>query len=275
MGDATIDDDKLSEADRGRLPAVLADVHPLGYVAAGLLVVAVVATVVGTEYLIGNLPWWLWLTLVAVAAISTRPAILHGIRRAIEAVTDFTGAFTWRLAWFVFAVQLFNVVTRYTNDWFEQDILFGQTTSLAWMSFGMLFLLGVNYGVKAGVNPRVDFWWAEFPARRKAAIDFVIHTFLFLPFVIMGGRLLVGFAKSSLGQRGNGDWPDGWRVWRSWEQASDADQLAVGPIQAFILVGFVLWGSQIVAEMIKTGFVLIGRDDLAERAEQDAPLRVE
>ena len=67
----------------------------------------------------------------------------------------------------------------------------------------------------------------------------------------------------------------GWQVWETWERSGDADQLPVGPIQAFILVGFILWALQIVAEIIKTGFIIIGRNDLAALEVADAPLRVE
>lgn len=249
--------------------------HPLGWVAAGVLVLAVIAHVVGTRFLIGNFSWWHWVVLVGTVAVSSSFQALHGIRLGIEKISDICGSIAWKLAWVIFIVQLFNVVTRYTNSWFEADILFGETTSLAWMSFGFLFLIGVNYGVKAGVNPRIDFWWAEFSDKRKAWLDFSLHTLLFLPFLWMGTRLLLGYAGTSLGQKRDGSWPEGWRVWETWEQSGDADQLPVGPIQAFILVGFVLWAMQILAEIIKTGFVIIGRSDLGALESSDAPLRVE
>ncbi len=249
--------------------------HPLGWVALAVLVGAVLGSLVGTDFLIGNLLWWHWLVLVGTVLLSTSTAAMDVIRRFLERIPDFTGAIAWRLAWMVFFIQLFNVVTRYTNNWFERDILFGQSTSLAWMTFSLLFLLGVNYGVKAGVNPRIDFWWAEFKPQTKAWLDFVLHCLLFLPFLFMGARLLIRYAGVSLGQRRDGSWPEGWRVWETWEQATDADQLPVGPIQAFIFVGFCLWGLQILAEVIKNGFVMMGRADLADVEESDAPLRVE
>ena len=149
------------------------------------------------------------------------------------------------------------------------------------MSFAALFLVGVAYGVKNGINPRIDFWWAEFSPRRKAWIDFVLHTFLFLPFLIVGLRVLKPFAARSLGYNrfandGAGEWPEGWAVWRTWETATDAGQLPQGPIQAFILVGFGLWTAQVVAEIIKTGFVIAGREDLGDVTNaDDAPLRIE
>ena len=150
------------------------------------------------------------------------------------------------------------------------------------MSFAALFLVGVAYGVKNGINPRIDFWWADFPPRRKAWIDFLFHTFLFLPFLIVGLRVLKPFAARSLGYNrfandGAGAWPEGWAVWRTWETSTDAGQLPQGPIQAFILVGFVLWTLQVVAEIIKTGFVLAGREeDLGEvGGAGGTPLRIE
>ncbi len=120
------------------------------------------------------------------------------------------------------------------------------------------------------VEPREDL-----AAECKAWLDFTLHCTLFLPFLFMGARLLVGYATTSLGRKRDGSWPDGWAVWNSWEQSGDADQLPVGPIKAFILVGVSLFAIQILAETIKMGFVMMGRDDLAEVKASDAPLRVE
>jgi len=250
-------------------------VDPAGWVAAATFVAAVVFHVVGTRFLIGNYSLWHWVVLVGIVAASSSFTLMDGLRRGIEKISDICGSIAWKLAWVIFVVQLVNVVTRYSKSWSEQDILFGETTSIAWMSFGFLFLIGVSYGVKAGVNPRIDFWWAEFSDKKKAWLDFTLHTLLFLPFLWMGTRLLLGYAGTSLGQRRDGSWPSGWQVWETWEQSGDADQLPVGPIQAFILVGFVLWALQIVAEIIKTGFIIIGRNDLGALEVADAPLRVE
>ena len=143
------------------------------------------------------------------------------------------------------------------------------------MSFASLFLLGANYGIRDGVNPRIDFWWANFTDRRKAWLDFVLHSMLFLPFAIMAIRILIPYAAISLGRRRDGSWPSGFRVWETWEQSGDADQLPVGPIKALLLVGFVLIAVQLVSELIKTGFVMAGRRDLGKIKSGDAPQRIE
>ncbi len=275
-GLAPTDDDSVGEQTSSSSASTLfRRMHPLGWVALGFGVAAVIMTLAGSRFLVGNMAWWHWALVAITIVLSTQAPVLNAIRVAIEALSSFGKSVAWILAWVVFVVQLFNVITRYSNNWFEADILFGEATSLAWQSFGLLFLLGVGYAVKDGVNPRIDFWWADFSSRRKAWIDFIFHTFLLAPFVVMALRLVIPFAKTSLGQRRDGTWPSGIRVWETWEQSGDAAQLPVGPIQAALVIGFTLWGLQVLAEMIKTGFVLAGRDDLGAIKETDAPLRVE
>ena len=271
----------LNDESSSETPAMFRRLHPLGCAAVLFAVAAVIATVTGADLLIGRMPWWMWAGTVALVAASASPPVLNGVRIAIEAVSTFTGKVAMVLAWVIFGLQLFNVITRYSNNWFTTDILFGETVSLAWMSFGMLFLLGVNYGVKEGINPRIDFWWADFSSRTKAWLDFLMHTLFLFPFLILAIRILKPYAEVSLGYNrfangGEGLWPAGWRVWESWERSGNAGELPVGPIQAFLFVGFILWASQVLAEMIKTGFVIAGRDDLGKiGTASEAPVRVE
>jgi TRAP-type mannitol/chloroaromatic compound transport system permease small subunit len=98
---------------------------------------------------------------------------------------------------------------------------------------------------------------------------------LFLPFLFMAIRILQPYAAIALGRKRDGSWPSGYRVWETWEQSSDADQLPVGPIKALLLIGFVLMAVQIVAELIKTGFVIAGRRKYADVKDTDAPQRIE
>lgn len=200
--------------------------------------------------------------------------LMHRIRLAIEAVTSATGVIAWILVWVVFVLGLFNVVTRYLARFIEQDIIVGEIFDLQWMMFGALVLLGLNYGVREGVNPRIDFWWANFSNKRKAIIDLVLHVFLFLPFLIMSIRTLWGWSLSSMGRSFDGSWST-WKVWEIWEQSTDAGGLPRGPIKLLMLIGFILMATQVVAEIIKQAFVLLDREDLAGISAIEAPLRVE
>ncbi|MEM7324272.1 MAG: hypothetical protein AAF531_14375, partial [Actinomycetota bacterium] len=187
----------------------------------------------------------------------------------------------WVIAWGIFIVIFFYVVTRYTARFIEADIIIGEVNSLGLNLFGLLALIGVGYGVKAGVNPRIDFWWADFSKMRKAWLDFVLHTLLFVPFLWAALRLLSSYATTNLGFKRDfsgetaGEWPAGWHVWETWAQSSDAGNLPAGPLRATIFVGFVLFLAQIGSEMIKNGFVMIHREDLADLKATDAPARIE
>ena len=256
---------------------IFTKVHPIGFVAGLVLIVAIIGHLAfDTERLFGNFQIGHWIFFIAVLGLSLSPPALNAVRAFLESFSAVTKAIVWILAWVVFIVQLINVVTRYLNPFFDQDILLGQLTALAWQTFALIALLGLNHGVKAEVNPRIDFWWAEWTDRTKAWLDFVLHTVLLLPFLWVSFQVLQTSSAGALGRRrGDGVWPSGWRVWETWEQAPDADQLPVGPIKAIILVGFVLFFLQITAQVIKTGFVLMGQRDYAQLAATDEFQRIE
>jgi len=250
-------------------------VHPLGLVACALLVASAIATVVGTDLLIGRLAWWHWLGLLALSALCTQLQALHVFRVQLEKITTVTGGLAKYLGWLVFLVSLFNVVTRYVGRWVEADIIIGEMMSFAWMTFAFMFLMGLNYGVREGINPRIDFWWHAWSNRRKATLDFYMHTFFFMPFLIVAMRLLWDYGRKGLGMRHDGIWPDGWRVWNSWETAWDAGSLPIGPIKFLTCIGMVLFALQVLAEMIKTGFVMINREEFADIHDHDEFQRIE
>ena len=200
--------------------------------------------------------------------------VLYRVKEGIEAVSDFTGRFGTWLVWVVFILGLFAVITRYTARFVRQDIIIGEVFDLQWMVFGAMFLLAFNYGVKEGVNPRIDFWWADFSAKTKAWIDLVLHTLLFLPFIVMSIRILWGYSMTALGRSFDGSWST-WKVWQIWEQSADAGGLPRGPIKFLLLLGFILMGTQVIAEIIKQLLVLAGREDLAGAKTASVPLRVE
>lgn len=200
--------------------------------------------------------------------------LLYRIKVGIEVVSDFTGNISLWLVWVVFLLGFFNVVTRYAARFVQRDIIIGEVFDLQWMLFGALFLLGYNYGVKEGVNPRIDFWWKDFSAKTKAWIDLILHTTLFLPFLILSIRILWGWSLTAMGRSFDGSWST-WKVWEIWEKATDAGGLPRGPIKFLMLVGLILMATQVIAEIIKQILVLRGRQDLAGVATSAIPLRVE
>ncbi|MEX2654725.1 MAG: TRAP transporter small permease subunit [Acidimicrobiia bacterium] len=200
--------------------------------------------------------------------------VLHVIRLGIERVTTLTGSIAMALAWIVFFLGLFNVTTRYIARFIQRDIIIGQVFDLQWMTFGALFLLGFNYAVREDVNPRIDFWWTHFSDKTKAWIDVIGHVVFFLPFLWMSLTILWPYSAQALGRKFDGTWLT-WRVWEVWERSADAGGLPRGPIKLLMLIGFILFASQIIAQTIKSFMVLIDRPELGDLAEHEAPTRVE
>jgi len=207
---------------------------------------------------------------------SGEPVVVRALvrlRRIIERISDGAG---WISKWAVlavFVVGIVNVILRYVGRWTEQNLSSNRWLETQWYLFGIVFLFGFPYILKEQVNPRVDFWYTGFSIKRKALIDFVGHLFFLLPFTWLAMRLLWGPLMTSWGRTYSG-WTT-WRVWETWEQSPDPGGLPRAPIKSAILVGFVLLFLQTIAELIKTGLVLAGRDHLAGLKLREAPLRVE
>lgn len=196
------------------------------------------------------------------------------VRRAIERIADGGGWLARYLVIGVFVVGILNVILRYWGRATDSTLVSNLWVDAQWQMFALLFLVGVPYGIKEKVNPRVDFWHVKYSPRRKALLDLVLHVCLLLPFCVMAVRVVWPFAMSALGRNFDGTW-NTWKVWTTWEESSNPDGLPVGPIKAMLVVGFVLWGLQVIAEIIKAGFVLARLVDEDVVDEPDAPARIE
>ncbi|HWM21810.1 MAG TPA: TRAP transporter small permease subunit [Ilumatobacteraceae bacterium] len=199
---------------------------------------------------------------------------LDVVRRAIERIADGGGWLARYLVIAIFVVGILNVILRYWGRATDSTLVSNLWIDAQWQMFALLFLVGFPYGIKEKVNPRVDFWYSNYSPRRKALLDLVLHVCLLLPFCVMGVRVVWPFAMSALGRSFDGTW-DTWKVWTTWEESSNPDGLPVGPIKAMLVVGFVLWGLQVIAEIIKAGFVLARLVDEDVVEEPDAPARIE
>ena len=195
-------------------------------------------------------------------------------RKAIDQLAGFTGLLTQILIVLVLLMVLWSVISRRMDRSFGTSLIVSQFQEGQRMGFAFLTLLGINFGIREGVNPRVDFWWAEFSNKRKALIDIVLHTVLFLPFAWMAIGVLIAPTRRSTSGNLSGDF-DTWRIWQTWESSPDAGGLPVSPIKIMLLAGFCLLFLQIIADIIKNAFVLIGREDLAGIHQHAAPIRVE
>ncbi|MEE8602604.1 TRAP transporter small permease subunit [Euzebya tangerina] len=207
----------------------------------------------------GDLPGWL--------------AALDRVRAGSDRVAEWCGWIAARLMLVIFTVGIFNVILRYVGRATGQTLVSNLWIDTQWQLYALAFLLGFPYGIKHQLNPRVDFWYADFSARRKALIDVVLHTLLLLPFCILAIQLTWPFAARGMGRGFDGTWST-WRLWEVWETSANPDGLPVGPIKLMMTVGFVLFAVQVLAEIIRNVVVIAGHEEV-QVVDPDQPLRVE
>ena len=73
----------------GKDAGALGQVHPVGWAALGLIVLAVVFHLIGSDWLISNFAWWHWAGLILLVALSLRPGPIKALSRTIDRITDF------------------------------------------------------------------------------------------------------------------------------------------------------------------------------------------
>jgi TRAP-type mannitol/chloroaromatic compound transport system permease small subunit len=196
--------------------------------------------------------------------------------RVMDRVSEFFGEIAKYLVIVVVVVGFLNVVLRYVGRATERRLTSNVFIEAQWYLYGIIFLLGFAYILKNHINVRVDFWYAGWPKKRRAWIDFVGHTVALIPFCILALYVLWGPTLRSFGQRPDGSWPT-LRVWEIWEQSPDPSGLPRAPIRAVIVLGFLLLLLQALAEMVKLWAIITDREhQLAiQVTEVEEPLRIE
>jgi TRAP-type mannitol/chloroaromatic compound transport system permease small subunit len=218
------------------------------------------------------------IAIVALLAIiepgsSVAGRILLGYQRTVDTLSEGLG---WIAKWLVptvVVVGFVNVLLRYIGRWQNRALTSNRYVELQWMLFGAIFLLVFPYVLKHGINVRVDFIYQRFSRKVQALIDFVGHLLSLVPYCLFAIWVVWDYALTSLFQR-SPRW-DTWRVWDVWEKSGNAGGLSPAPIKILLLLGFVFLLLQTVAELIKLGFVLGEKEQLAAPEIQEEPLRVE
>jgi len=199
------------------------------------------------------------------------------LRRYAQAADGLTEGLGWVAKWLVPAcvtVGFVNVLLRYIGRFQNRSLTSNRWVELQWMLFGAIFLLVLPYVLKHAINVRVDFLQARFSAKTRALIDFVGHVVGLIPFCLLALWVNWDYALTSLFQKGE-RWGT-WQVWEVWEQSPDAGGLPRSPIKVLVVVGFACLLLQVLAELVKLGFVLTEKEVIAAPAEEpEAPLRVE
>lgn len=163
---------------------------------------------------------------------------MEGLRRfvaRIEAISEWSGRISaWLSVPLVFFMS-YDVIMRY---------LFQAPTKwayeLTWMQYGALFILGGAYALKHNLHVRVDIFYNRWSPRTRAIFDLATYITIFFPvfYILVKHSLIYAYYS-----------------WEVWEVSYISYwQPPVYPIKTVMVLGFVLFTLQGIAEFIRLCF---------------------
>lgn len=162
----------------------------------------------------------------------------------IDRISEWAGILSTGIVLITVAIGFYNVMARYIGREIGVTLSSNVFIEIQWYLFSLVFFFGFAYALKHGVNVRVDFYYTNFTAKRKAWIDFVGHLLFLIPFCLIGIYATVGPVLKSWGQLPSGEFG-------TWEMSPDPGGLPRAPIKTMIIVAFVLLLLQAITEVIK------------------------
>ena len=163
---------------------------------------------------------------------------------AIDALNEWIGSKTAYIVMAMVAIGFVNVIARYVGRFIGVRLTSNAIIELQWYLFSIMFFLGFAYILKHNLNVRVDFWYANWPAQRRALIDLAGTLLFLIPFCIIAIIETFNPVMFSWGRLPNGSWG-------TWEMSPDPDGLPRAPIKSMIIVAFVLLLLQAISQAIK------------------------
>jgi len=128
-------------------------------------------------------------------------------------------------------ISAYNALARKAFDYSSNGLL-----EIQWYLFAAVFLLGAAYTLQQNAHVRIDVASNRFSERTRAWIDITGHVLFTLP--------MIGFVVVS-------GWEFAFASYSVNEYSPDTGGLIRWPAKALIVIGFLLLGLQVCAEIIK------------------------
>ena len=179
--------------------------------------------------------------------------VLHGYRIAANKFAGFLGVISAFLIFPTVIISVVNVILRRVGANQGRNLTSNALIEAQWYLYTLIFVLGLAYILRDGINVRVDFWFGNRSSRTQSWIDLIGHFVGLIPLAYIGIKY---------------SWPSVQLSWDAREQSPDAGGLARYPIKTALMMGFVFLMIQAVAEVIKNIEYLRGHE---YRHASDAP----
>jgi len=168
--------------------------------------------------------------------------LLHALSRLFDRINEAAGRVVSWLTLAMVAVTAYDTIMRYG---FQRGNIGLQ--ELEWHLFGIVFLIGAGYTLKADAHVRVDIFYARLGERGRAWINLVGVFVALLPFCALVLWCTRGFVENS---------------WSIREFSPDPGGLPARYVmKAMIPLGFMLVALQGISEAVKSLRVLSRRED--------------
>ena len=167
------------------------------------------------------------------------------LSRFIDTVNEWIGRLAYWLVLFMVLIGVWNVVGRYLGRLVGYNLTSNALIEIQWYLFDLVFLLGGAYALKHNAHVRVDIFYKDLSARRKALINFV------------GSLVLISFCAGVIYY----SWGTVINSWKIWEMSPDPGGLPRYPIKSFIIIGLLLVIFQGISEAIKNLAILTDNRD--------------
>ena len=179
--------------------------------------------------------------------------VLHGYRVVANKFAGMLGVFSAVLIFPTVIISVVNVILRRVGASQGRNLTSNSLIEAQWYLYTLIFVTGLAYILRDGINVRVDFWFANRSSKTQSWIDLVGHLIGLLPFAYIGIKY---------------SWPSVKLSWEAREGSPDAGGLPRYPIKFALMLGFVFLMIQGIAELIKSIEYLRGHE---YRRESDNP----
>ena len=179
--------------------------------------------------------------------------VLHGYRVVADKFAGMLGVISAALIFPTVIISVVNMVLRRVGANQGRSLTSNGLIEAQWYCYTLIFVTGVAYILREGINVRVDFWFTNRSSRTQSWIDLVGHLIGLLPFAYIGIKY---------------SWPSVKLSWELREQSPDAGGLARYPIKTALMFTFIFLMIQGIAEVIKNIEYLRGHE---LRHASDAP----
>lgn len=184
------------------------------------------------------------------ALIELRPRgpimqMLHGYRVVADHFAGVLGFISALLVFPTVILSVVNVVLRRLGAEVGRNLTSNALIEGQWYLYTLIFVCGLAYILRDGINVRVDFWFGNRSSRTQSWIDLIGHFIGLLPFAYIGIKY---------------SWPSVKLSWETHERSPNAGGLPLYPIKTALMMAFVFLAIQGIAEVIKNIEYLRGHE---------------